>query len=124
MSQGLQGGSSSCSKGLLWLKRAMEFTTNILDRLSRQQEGATSLSTAVKDAYTEILYPYHGFIASSAFYVTFNFLPTREYFFESLGANEATVKTEMQSFVFVFKPVLSEIHRFLEENNLNDPTKV
>lgn len=124
MSKGLQGGSSSCTKGILWLKRAMEFTACILDRLSRQEGNDLSLSSAVTEAYTSVLYPYHGFLASSAFYVTFNFLPTREYFFESLGANEATIRTEMQSFVKAFTPVLEEIHRFLVDNDLNDLTKV
>ena len=45
----------------------MEFTLNILQRVHDKPE--LSLSQAVTDSYTETLLKFHGFVASSAFYV-------------------------------------------------------
>ncbi|MEW5300617.1 MAG: hypothetical protein WDW36_003534 [Sanguina aurantia] len=56
---------TSCTKGLLWLKRAMEFTVAILLKL--QQDDEIELCQAVKETYALTLQRFHGFIASTAF---------------------------------------------------------
>jgi len=45
----------------------MEFTLDILQRVSTEPD--LSLSQAVNESYSETLLKFHGFIASSAFYV-------------------------------------------------------
>ncbi|GAX82505.1 hypothetical protein CEUSTIGMA_g9932.t1 [Chlamydomonas eustigma] len=122
--RGRQHESNSVTKGLLWLKRAMEFTVDILKRL-RDQPADADIGQLVTDAYTETLLKFHGFVASSAFYLAFKFLPTREYVITSMGASPgANVQSELDAFVTSFTPILTEIHMFLVENNLDDPTKV
>ena len=46
----------------------MEFTLNMLQRIHDKPD--MSLSQAVTDSYTETLLQFHGFVASSAFYVS------------------------------------------------------
>jgi hypothetical protein len=48
----------------------MEFTLNILQRI--HDNPAMPLTQAVPESYAETLLKYHGFIASSAFYVSKN----------------------------------------------------
>jgi len=117
------GHSTSATKGLLWLKRAMEFTLAILQRTAKQPD--VPLAQVVTDAYAETLMQFHGFFASNAFYLAFKFVPTRESFVESLGVSQgANVTGEIDAFVAAFKPILSEVHDFLSKNGLDDPTKV
>ena len=49
----------------------MEFTLNILQRISDKPD--LPLSQAVTESYTETLLKFHGFVASSAFYVGLDF---------------------------------------------------
>lgn len=81
-----------------------------------------TLKEVANASYVRCLKPYHGFLASSAFSVVLQFPPTREAFVGSLGGEAAY--EEMEKVVAGFKPTLDTIHQFLEENNLNDPSKV
>ncbi|GLC37748.1 hypothetical protein PLESTB_001472800 [Pleodorina starrii] len=116
-----QNDSSSCTKGLLWLKRAMEFVCAILRRL--HDDPDTPLGTVVSETYSATLMQFHGFFASSAFSLAFKFVPSREQFLSKVGEG-ATVMIEMKLLVDSFSEVLAEIHKFMEEQGLNDPTKV
>lgn len=113
--------NSSCTKGLLWLKRAMEFMLAILQRL--YADRAASLGTAVQETYAATLMQYHGFFASTAFTLAFKFVPSRETFIEALG-DSPTLYDDMKAFADAFGEVLAEVHKFLDDNGLNDPTKV
>jgi hypothetical protein len=81
-----------------------------------------TMKECANEAYEKCLKPYHGFFASSAFSVVLQFPPTRENFVQSLGGEAAY--EGMEQVVAEFKPTLDKIHQFLEDNNLNDPTKV
>uniref|UniRef100_A0A7S3QL51 Glycolipid transfer protein domain-containing protein n=2 Tax=Dunaliella tertiolecta TaxID=3047 RepID=A0A7S3QL51_DUNTE len=117
---GTHNDSSSCTKGLLWLKRAMEFITAVMQRMLTEP-----LHKAVADVYRETLMQYHGFMVSSAFTLAFKFVPTREQFVASLDTSEHdNLDQQVKDFVEAFGPLLKEIHGFMVENNLDDPTKV
>ncbi|KXZ52876.1 hypothetical protein GPECTOR_8g257 [Gonium pectorale] len=116
-----QGDSTSCTKGLLWLKRAMEFMCALLRRI--HDDPTTPLGTVVYETYSTTLMQFHGFFASSAFTLAFKFVPSREQFMSSVGGGPE-VMAELLAFVNAFSEVLAEIHTFLEEQGLNDPTKV
>mmetsp|Transcript_15824 Transcript_15824/g.34134 ORF Transcript_15824/g.34134 Transcript_15824/m.34134 type:complete len:204 (+) Transcript_15824:211-822(+) len=123
ITRGTQNQATSCTKGLLWLKRAMEFMVELL----RQTRAAPSdaMSKVVSDVYTATLCKFHGFIVSSAFTLAFKFVPSREYFIENLGvAPGGDINTEIDDFVSAFSPILQDIHKHLVEHNLDDPTKV
>mmetsp|Transcript_27778 Transcript_27778/g.60733 ORF Transcript_27778/g.60733 Transcript_27778/m.60733 type:complete len:207 (-) Transcript_27778:1758-2378(-) len=122
--KGEETGSSSATKGLLWLKRFLEFVVSLLRNLD---DPAATLYDAAYKSYKECLQPYHGFIASSAFTVILNMCGSREPFEEALGLQKVDGKidqTPRQSFVAEFTPYLQSIHTFLDSQGLDDPAKV
>lgn len=114
----------SCAKGLLWLKRAMEFMVAIMRRLEEAPDA--TMSEVVYDMYYATLHQWHGFIASSAFSVAFAFVPSRETFLDRLAGGKFSDQTaqDMARFVEKFSALLTEVHRFLDEHGLDDPGKV
>lgn len=115
--------SKSCTKGLLWLKRALEFMMAIMGRLLEQPD--MSMSEVVYEQYHATLARWHGFWASSAFNVAFNFVPSRQAFMEKVaGKDDPEAVKDMQAFIDAFSPVLAEAHKFLDERGLDDPAKV
>jgi len=113
--------NSSCTKGLLWLKRAMQFVVCLL-RLLQADESA-SLSSAANQAYNEVLQPYHGWITTGIFTVALKIVPSREDFYQNLGTSEKFGE-EMNAFIEQFDVVLSKIHAHLDSKGLNFPDKV
>lgn len=114
-------GGKSDTKGLLWLKRAMEFVVAIMARVA--QQPAASLGDIVSDSYKATLQQYHGWMSSSAFSVAFSFVPSRESFLQQLGDGPGLLG-EMAAVSGQFGAVLQEVHKFLADQGLDDPTKV
>ena len=130
--RGEHEGKASLAKGMLWLKRFLEFVVALVDNLttSSAQEGddvggraKMETKEAAKQAYEKTLNPYHGFVSSSAFSVVLSFPPTRVNFIAALGGEEVLEK-DGRWMVEHFGPILKKIDCFLTENGLNDPTKV
>lgn len=124
VAEGTHGGSSSCTKGLLWLKRAMQFIVALLGRL--QRDPGTEVSTAVGEAYAETLQRFHGWIVSGTFTVAFKLVPSRQTFFERLECDpsDPAVLADMSGFCAAFGALLDEVHAFLDASGLDDPAKV
>lgn len=70
-------------EALLWLKRALEFTSKGLN-LEPNQEVSTSFTKA----YKETLSQYHSFLIRPIFSVAMKAVPSRSDFFKSLGGSE------------------------------------
>ena len=131
---GTAAGSKSCTKGLLWLKRFLDFTVRILERLAR--DPALELGAAAAAAYDAALRPYHGYLTSALFSVVMHAAPYRATFEAALvlqsgdtGAGSTQLDSEqlrehMSRFVTQFAPLLSRIHVFLAEAGQDDPTPV
>lgn len=115
-------GSASCTKGLLWLQRAMGFVAGLLRRLKDDRQ--VTLATAASEVYTETLYQYHGWITSAAFTVALKLVPSREAFLEKLGSPTEELYQQMGDFLNAFQPVLQDIHGFLVKHDLDDPARV
>ncbi|CAD7705304.1 unnamed protein product [Ostreobium quekettii] len=113
--------SDSCAKGLLWLKRAMEFVLGLLRQLHDDDEK--SMSQAANEAYASTLQPFHGMITYGVFTAAMSWLPSREAFFSKLDAG-ADLKPSMKLFLDCMTPLVQEVHNFLVENDLNDKTPV
>lgn len=62
-------GSSSCTNGLLWLTRAMDFLVELFRNLVDHPDW--SMSQACTDSYSKTLKKWHGWLASSSFSVYF-----------------------------------------------------
>lgn len=123
--QGVHMESSSCTKGLLWLKRAMQFILALLVKLN--QDRFISLSEAASEAYYATLQPFHGWIVTGTFTIALKLAPSRHTFFSNFGATageEEECMRAMNEFCIEFGLLLTEVHQFLDLNGLNDPTKV
>ena len=113
--------NTSCSKGLLWLKRFLEFVVVLVSKLAENRETETKEAASI--AYAEKLKPFHGRVSSSAFSVVLQFPPARKGFVENLGG-EMVLETDGKELVEKFGPVLKRIDDFLTKEDLNDPSKV
>lgn len=129
---GSASGSKSCTKGLLWLKRFLDFVVRILERLARDAE--LELGAAASAAYDAALRPYHGYLTCAVFSVVLHAAPYRSTFEAALvrqgaAAGQAQpdagqLREHMSRFVAQFTPLLSRIHVFLAEAGQDDPTPV
>jgi hypothetical protein len=131
VADGAAGGSSSCTKGLLWLKRFLEFTLRLLERLARDPQ--LELGAAAAAAYDATLRPFHGYLTGALFSVIMRAAPYRATFERALasrGAPDAlepdaeALCAQMASFVDKFAPLLASIHVFLTDAGQDDPTPV
>jgi hypothetical protein len=103
----------------------MEFIAVLLQSL--EEDRTSSLSDLASKTYQQTLYPYHGWLVSGTFTVALKFAPGRGTFMTSVapkGMSEDIVMTSMRTFCVGFTELLAEIHSFLDENGLDDPTKV
>ena len=119
MAAGTQSSDVGCCKGLLWLKRFLEFAANLLEGLAAEPRTAP-LKEVAHGAYATTLKPYHGWLASSAFAVVLQFPPSREVFVNSLDGDYENMAEVARRLA----PTLARVHAFLNENQLHDESKV
>eukprot|EP00252_Welwitschia_mirabilis_P012921 TRINITY_DN2852_c0_g3_i1.p1 TRINITY_DN2852_c0_g3~~TRINITY_DN2852_c0_g3_i1.p1 ORF type:complete len:206 (-),score=51.61 TRINITY_DN2852_c0_g3_i1:234-851(-) len=110
-------GSSSCTNGLLWLTRAMDFIVELFRNLLQHPDW--SMSQACSDAYTKTLKQWHGWIASTSFNVAMKLAPDRKKFMEVIGGTE-NVMSDIEKFVSTFPRVLEENHTFLRSVGMDE----
>ncbi|CAI9118143.1 OLC1v1019667C1 [Oldenlandia corymbosa var. corymbosa] len=109
--------SSSCTNGLLWLTRAMDFLVELFRNLSQHPDWSTV--QACNDSYSKTLKKWHGWFASSSFMVAMTLIPDRKKFMEVLGGNSESMQEDMVKFCTSFSPILAEIHKFLASVGLD-----
>ncbi|KAK9931196.1 hypothetical protein M0R45_018483 [Rubus argutus] len=73
--------SSSCTNGLLWLTRAMDFLVELFRNLLEHQDW--TMSQACSDSYGKTLKQWHGWLASSSFSVAMKLAPDRKKFMDN-----------------------------------------
>ncbi|CAH9075470.1 unnamed protein product [Cuscuta epithymum] len=103
-------GSSSCTNGLLWLTRAMDFLVKLFSNLLKDAE--CTMSDACKDSYSHTLEKFHGWIASSAFKVAMKLAPERKKFMDVIGGT-GNINNDINNFCTTFSPFLEENHKYL-----------
>ncbi|KAK9289159.1 hypothetical protein L1049_017633 [Liquidambar formosana] len=103
-------GSSSCTNGLLWLTRAMDFLVELFRNLIEHPDWA--MSQACTDSYGKTLKKWHGWLASSSFTLAMKLAPDRKKFMEVIGST-GDVNADMEKFCTTFPPFLEENHKFL-----------
>lgn len=113
VAEGTAKNPLSCTKAILWLTRAMDFTVVLLRDLLEQPEW--SMKQVVEHAYTITLKRWHGWISAAAFNVGLKLIPKREKFIELLG----DLKGDVEKFMSVLPPHLQENHKFLQSLRLN-----
>lgn len=110
-------GSSSCTNGLLWLTRAMDFLVEIFSNLL--EHPGWSMSQVCTDSYSTTLKKWHGWLASSSFTVAMKLAPDRKKFMDVIGGS-GDVSADMEKFCTTFAPLLAENHKFLASVGLDD----
>ncbi|KAG8499690.1 hypothetical protein CXB51_006398 [Gossypium anomalum] len=109
--------SSSCTNGLLWLTRAMDFLVELFRNLLAHPEW--TMTECCTDSYGKTLKKFHGWIASSAFTVALKLAPDRKKFMEVI-AGTGDVNADMEKFCSTFPPFLEENHKYLAKFGLDD----
>ncbi|KAK8332218.1 hypothetical protein V6Z11_A10G127000 [Gossypium hirsutum] len=104
-------GSTSCTNGILWLTRAMDFIVELFHNLLAHPDW--SVTDACTDAYGKTLRKFHGWIASSSFTVAMKLAPDRKKFMEVITC-KGDVRADMEKFCLTFPPYLEENHKFLK----------
>ncbi|XP_030548695.2 glycolipid transfer protein 1-like isoform X1 [Rhodamnia argentea] len=109
--------SSSCTNGLLWLTRAMDFLVELFRNLLAHPDW--TMSQACSDSYGKTLKKWHGWLASSSFTVAMKLAPDRKKFMDVIGGS-GDVNADMEKFCTNFSPLLEENHKFLAGVGLDD----
>jgi Glycolipid transfer protein (GLTP) len=132
IADGSAAGSHSCTKGLLWLKRFLEFTLRLLQRLG--EDADRELGEAARAAYDATLRPYHGYLTQALFAAVLYAAPYRATFESALlklegpgagdGASPKALAEDMGHFASGFAPLLARIHAHLTDVDQDDPTRV
>lgn len=110
-------GSSSCTNGLLWLTRAMDFLVELFRNLVDHPDW--SMSQACTDSYSKTLKKWHGWLASSSFTVAMKLAPDRKKFMDVVGGS-GDINADIEKFCTTFTPHLQENHKFLASVGLDD----
>lgn len=110
-------GSSSCTNGLLWLTRAMDFLVELFHNLLMHPDW--SMSQACTDSYSKTLKKYHGWLASTSFTVAMKLAPDRKKFMEVIGGS-GDIDADIEKFCTSFPPLLAENHKFLASVGLDE----
>lgn len=110
-------GSSSCTNGLLWLTRAMDFLVELFRNLLAHPDW--TMTQVCTDSYSKTLKKFHGWLASSSFTVAMKLAPDRKKFMEVVGGS-GDVNSDMDQFCTLFAPLLEENHKFLASVGMDD----
>ncbi|KAL8259024.1 hypothetical protein R6Q59_026977 [Mikania micrantha] len=110
-------GSSSCTNGLLWLTRAMDYIVELYRNLMEHEDW--DMSRVCTEAYSKTLKKYHGWLASSTFTVAMKLTPDRKKFMEVVAGN-VDIRSDIEKFCATFTPILQENHKFLASLGLDD----
>ncbi|ERN18814.1 hypothetical protein AMTR_s00067p00099770 [Amborella trichopoda] len=109
--------SSSCTNGLLWLTRAMDFLVELFRNLL--EHPGWTMSQACSDAYTKTLKKWHGWLASSSFTVAMKLAPDKKKFMEVIGG-DGDLNADIDMFCKTFSPLLQENHKFLDSIGMDN----
>ncbi|KAF4360653.1 hypothetical protein CsatB_023191 [Cannabis sativa] len=110
-------GSSSCTNGLLWLTRAMDFLVALFRNLLDHPDW--SMSQACTDSYSKTLKKFHGWLASSSFTVAMKLAPDRKKFMDVIGGS-GDAMADIEKFCTTFSPLLEENHKFLASVGMDE----
>lgn len=108
--------STSCTNGLLWLTRAMDFLVELFRNLLLNPDW--TMQQASNEAYGVTLKKWHGWMAGAAFAVAMKLVPDRKKFYDLLGGGN--LNSEIEKFVSSFSPILQENHNFLKSVDMDD----
>jgi len=105
---------TSAGRNLLRLVRALEFVTQLFERLDKKQE----LVFCATEAYNQTLKPHHTWVVRTMVSVAFKTLPYRTDFLQSIGLNPDEENfTEVNKNI---KPLGENLQKFYERHKITD----
>ncbi|XP_010556912.1 PREDICTED: glycolipid transfer protein 1-like [Tarenaya hassleriana] len=109
-------GSSSCTNGILWLTRAMDFLVELFRNLLAHPDW--TMSQACGDSYQKTLKKWHGWLASSSFSMALKLAPDRKRFMDIISGS-GDINADMDKFCSEFGRLLQDNHKFLASVGLD-----
>lgn len=109
-------------RGMLWMKRALDFIFSLICNMFGSMKDATSKECAL-EAYDRILKPYHSFLVSHIVSLAFSLAPSKEEFVSRLGFELAEAEACVQSIEEVIRPIIAGLGKLLEQSHCNFPDK-
>ncbi|XP_047070818.1 glycolipid transfer protein 1-like [Lolium rigidum] len=109
--------SSSCTNGLLWLTRAMDFLVALFHNLVQHTDW--QMPQVCSDAYRNTLRKWHGWLGSSSFSVAIKLAPDRKKFMDII-CGTGDINADIERFCAAFSPLLAENHKFLASVGMDD----
>ncbi|CAO2834015.1 unnamed protein product [Amaranthus hypochondriacus] len=117
--EGIAKKGDSCSKAVLWLTRALDFTAALLKKLA--VEPMENMEEIVGNSYETTLKPWHGWISAAAYKVALKLVPETETFISLLmdkGDNMDNLRDEIQVLHSLLTPLLEDLHSILSSYGL------
>lgn len=114
IADGTSKGDKSCTVGLLWLKRALEFICVFLECVL---DGEKDLVKCANKAYDESLRKYHGWIVRGIFNLAVRAVPYHKDFVAALkkdrsGVTDEMLYKDMQDSLSPLRGTINELNRF------------
>lgn len=109
--------SSSCTNGLLWLTRAMDFLVALFHNLVQHPDW--QMPQVCSDAYRNTLRKWHGWLGSSSFSVAIKLAPDRKKFMDII-CGTGDINADIERFCAALSPLLAENHKFLASVGMDD----
>ncbi|KAI1332409.1 glycolipid transfer protein [Xylariaceae sp. FL0255] len=108
----IKSKSHKAAEGLLWLVRGLDFTCIALSQ-NLAKEGE-ELSASFRNAYGATLKPHHGMLIKPVFSAAMSATPYRKDFYPKLGSDQATVSTELRSYLAALEKIVAILKGFQE----------
>eukprot|EP00918_Siedleckia_nematoides_P071873 GHVU01157004.1.p1 GENE.GHVU01157004.1~~GHVU01157004.1.p1 ORF type:complete len:232 (-),score=46.47 GHVU01157004.1:1069-1764(-) len=109
---------------LLWMKRALDFILAILKKVVVECPEK-EIKDCAREAYSETLQQYHGYIVSKVFTMAMSVCPSRPDLLKRLDFHdEATARLHYEAFENAMGPILAKAHKALEDNGCDFPDQV
>lgn len=108
--------AGSHSRNLLRVKRGLEMVRVLFEQILQAQ--GNSLKTPASVAYAQVFAPHHGWAIRKAVAAGMYALPTRAQLLRKLNEDEASARTEMQSYISTSAPVILYIEKLFLSREL------
>ncbi|CEJ80337.1 Putative Glycolipid transfer protein [[Torrubiella] hemipterigena] len=102
----------TATEGLIWLVRALEFTSiGIAQNISKPDE---ELSDSFRSSYAVTLKPHHSFLVKPIFSAAMGACPYRKDFYAKLGSDPAKVEAELKVYLAALEKIVAILKAFLD----------
>lgn len=121
-------GEQTATDALMWLRRGLNFMIVFFDLLCIDESKQEDLSVFVREAYSNTLKMYHGWITRNLFHLLAGMTPKRTLFLKSIALNkddcEEYALKDIQAFIPNLKLCVQHLISFYINHGLESQKKV